>query len=161
MLLRKVWDVWSSLGDRKQRTEEGVCVCVCVCVCVLNTYIYVCMHVVAREQPQCPFLKNAIYLISVCWGGMCRGVYIECSCMRVHVHERPGKGIRYLPWPLMTLTLTLSDSAGLAGQQAQRTLLFPSPWFRNIGAWHHARLVILVLEVERRSPCLCDKPFID
>ena len=102
-----------------------------------------------------------LYLFCVCVCVCVCGCACVCVCMRVHVHERPGKGIRYLPWPLMTLTLTLSDSAGLAGQQAQRTLLFPSPWFRNIGAWHHARLVILVLEVERRSPCLCDKPFID
>lgn len=66
MLLRKVWDVRSSLGGQEAK-DGGRCVCVCV-VCVLNTYIYVCIHVMAREQPQWPFPKHAIYLVSVCWG---------------------------------------------------------------------------------------------
>lgn len=92
MLLRKVWDVWSSLGDRKQRTEKW-------CVCVFNTYIYVCMWY--PENSLESHLSRMLFTLFLCVGdGMCSvensHAYV-CMYMRglgrvsgaFHGHSRP------------------------------------------------------------------------
>ena len=86
MLLRKVWDVWSSLGDRKQRTEEGVCVCVCVCVCV--EHIHLCMYACGSQRTASMPIPQECYLPYFCvlgWyvqGSIHRMLMYACACAR-------------------------------------------------------------------------------